>query len=154
MSAIPTPWRCRVPYNESPQCVQWAAARGKGDTVAKLEEWSAGEDDTQALLQAAQKGSVPRIQALLKRRVSPNLTDENGHTGLMVAAREGHTEALQVFDGFRCNVGVSMCVQILLMVAGDVNAKSHTGRTAVMWAAAVGHNEGLGHLLEYGKTPQ
>ena len=76
--------------------LQWAAARGKADTVAALEEWGAGENETKALLAAAQKGSVARVEALLKRRVSPQLADENGHTALMVACREGHHDVMQV----------------------------------------------------------
>ena len=117
--------------------------------MAALEGWGAGENKGKALLAAAQRGSTARIEALFSQGVSPLLTDENGHTALMIAAREGHVDVLKV-----CVIYAHLTKwQTLLMVSCDVNAKSHTGRTAVLWAAAKGQPEILESLFEHGEIP-
>lgn len=37
------------------------------------------------------------------------------------------------------------------MVSCDIEATSHTGRTALLWAAAKGHHDVLEQLLVYGE---
>src|SRR5918999_3203176 len=59
---------------------------------------------------------------------------EEGHTALMCAALEGHTET----------------VKALLRKGADVNAKDATGRTALMFAVVNLHDETVKVLLEHG----
>ncbi len=77
------------------------------------------------LIDAAEKGQIERVKALLEAGADVNAKGENSWTALMVAVLGGNTEA----------------VQVLLDAEADVNAKAKDGRIALMWAEDSGHNE-------------
>jgi ankyrin repeat protein len=76
-----------------------------------------GLDD--ALVEAATKGDLAAVQALLAKGANVNARDNHGKTPLMVAAFQGHVSV----------------VKSLLAKGADINAKdSLDGSTALSWA--------------------
>jgi ankyrin repeat protein len=71
-----------------------------------------------AILRAARRGHVERVQQLLQMGVSARAADEYGVTPLHEAARNGHTKV----------------VAVLLAAGADPNARSRDGQTPA-WQA-------------------
>ncbi|HVG72742.1 MAG TPA: ankyrin repeat domain-containing protein [Vicinamibacterales bacterium] len=90
------------------------------------------------LLHAARTGNAQMVDLLLRAGASPSLAHPEGETPLMAAAGSGSVAA----------------VRALLARGANVNAtdKFQTA-TALMWAAAEGHIEVAGLLLEAGADP-
>ena len=73
------------------------------------------------------------IEKLLSEGANPNLELEMGETVLMTAARSGTVEG----------------VRFLIQAGADLNrSESSRDQTALMWAAAQGHSELSGSLLQ------
>src|SRR6476646_4362265 len=85
------------------------------------------------LLDAADRGDLPAVQALLLQGADPNARDCEGDTVLATAAYHGHVEI----------------ARILLAAGADVNA-SKSGETPLSMAAHDGHTETAQLLLEHG----
>eukprot|EP01043_Picozoa_sp_COSAG02_P096258 COSAG02_NODE_32563_length_514_cov_1.081928_1_plen_93_part_01 len=74
-------------------------------------------------LSAAHNGDVARLQQLVGSRPElVNIQDSNGFTGLALAAEKGYDKACKV----------------LLGANSQVDARTTTGNTPLMWAAARG----------------
>ena len=87
-----------------------------------------------ALVKAA-RNAPSHVKLLLSEGSDPNLkAGENGETALMVAAENGHVEA----------------VEQLLAHGADVNAQDNKGRTALMRAARKRNAEMVKLLLDRG----
>jgi ankyrin repeat protein len=106
-----------------------AAENGSIESVALLQQAGAkgNVDDarvrTTAILRAAQRGNVERVQQLLQMGVSARTANEYGVTPLHEAARTGRTKV----------------VSVLLEAGADPNARTRAGETP-MWYVEQGSN--------------
>jgi len=90
------------------------------------------------LLQAARIGDATMVDILLRAGANPSLAHPDGETPLMAASRSGNVAA----------------VKALLARGAKVNdADKFQSETALMWAAAQGHVDVAGVLLEAGADP-
>ena len=122
--------------------------------------YAQNENGFLSLLEAAKTRDVDTVNTLIRTRVDVN------DTALMWAAREGHTEIVQVFIQARVNVdaqssfgialwaareGHTETVQALLAAGADViNASDSFGETPLMLAATNGHIETVQALIKAG----
>ncbi len=81
--------------------------------------------ENKALINAAKKGDVDALQALLGKGVDINTKDRYGMTPLILAAFGGHYNM----------------VEILIDNGADVDAEDKDGNTALLVALNHGHNE-------------
>jgi ankyrin repeat protein len=81
---------------------------------------------------AASKGDLARVKALIDAKTDVNAAEPDGFTALMLASEKGHLEV----------------VRALVDAKADVNAKLSYGITALMWAASRGHLEIVRALLD------
>ncbi len=86
------------------------------------------------LLQVAEQGDVSALDALLGRRVAPDVRDQCQWTPLMKAALNGHLDA----------------VKRLLQAGASVDAADKGGYTALMLAASNNHPQVVAALLDAG----
>ena len=121
---------------------------------------------TSALHEAAKKGLVPEVQALLKAGAAREYRDSADYTALHAAAKLGQAEAVKAL----CDGGVSVnakgddvtalhhaafyghpaTVQALLDAGAAVGASNSEGHTPLHYAAANGHEEVARLLLVAG----
>jgi ankyrin repeat protein len=85
-------------------------------------------------LRAALEGDLVTLQKLLDRGTSPDTTDADGNTLLMLAARGGHVKV----------------AEFLLSRKASVSQKSKVGDTALMAASLKGEVPMAAFLLEHG----
>lgn len=85
-------------------------------------------------LRAALEGDLVTLQKLLDRGTSPDTTDADGNTLLMLAARGGHVKV----------------AELLVSRKASVSQKSKVGDTALMAAALKGEIPMAAFLLEHG----
>jgi len=91
-----------------------------------------------SLYTAAAAGNTNTVKELLAGGADPNTPlGWPGWTPLMIAAAEGHQEA----------------VSILLKAGANANARNNLGRTALMFASTYGYVEIAQILLEHGAQP-
>uniref|UniRef100_A0A672R1D3 Kinase D-interacting substrate of 220 kDa-like n=1 Tax=Sinocyclocheilus grahami TaxID=75366 RepID=A0A672R1D3_SINGR len=107
------------------------------------------------------------VKELLKRNPNVNMTDKDGNTALMIAAKEGYTEIVQdLLDaGTYVNIpdrnsmtalivavkgGYTEVVKELLKRNPNVNMTDKDGNTALMIAAKEGYTEIVQDLLDAG----
>jgi hypothetical protein len=124
-----------------------------------------------ALLEAAERGNVANLKALLSAVTSSGVHDADGLTPLMLAAIHGHRDAVRVLidHGARVNDqsarGLSPLmlaimnrrldvVRLLCDRAADVNARDHLGWTPLMHAAWTGDPQVVRLLLQRGADPR
>ena len=53
---------------------------------------------------ACKMGDISKVEAMLKQGIDPNVTDDFGSTGLMVAAVNGHIEIIQLLLKYGANI--------------------------------------------------
>jgi ankyrin repeat protein len=85
-------------------------------------------------LRAALEGDVVTLQKLLDRGTSPDTSDAEGNTLLMLAARGGHVKA----------------AELLVSRKASINQRSKVGDTALMAACLKGEIPMAGYLLGLG----
>jgi len=120
------------------------AAAGNADPAIAAKLMAAGADPNIALMSgetplmlAAREGNAATVRALLEGGADPNVQEKNGRqTALMWAIAEHHPEVTKE----------------LVQHKADVNAKSRTGFTALMFAAR-GDVESARTLLNAGADP-
>jgi len=95
---------------------------------------SASAQSLQDSWRAALEGDLPTVQSLVERGNSPDTSDAEGSTLLMLAARGGHVPV----------------VSYLISQKASVNAKNKFGDTALMAAALGGHVEAAKVLIANG----
>src|SRR5262245_34961387 len=78
----------------------------------------AGSDPARDLLEAARRGKVDEVRALLSQGVSVNSADKDGYTPLMRATLSAKTDT----------------VEALIQAGADVNLKNNKGQTAAFLA--------------------
>ena len=88
------------------------------------------------VLRAAELGDVKGLERLLDRGSDPNTADPKGNTLLMIAAREGHKDA----------------VWILVRRKANANRRNQHGDTALMMASLRGDREMARMLIEFGNA--
>ena len=121
----------------------WAADGGEHDIARALIAAKAKIDvatdlGVTPLLQAARVGDATMVDMLLRAGASPSLAHPDGETPLMAASRSGSIAA----------------VKALLARGAKVNdADKFQKQTALMFAAAQGHVDVAGVLLEAGADP-
>ncbi len=118
-----------------------AASNGHADAVEALLRAGADAQTTRAdsgetvLMIAAMAGHVPVLQRLLAYGAEPNAVDAvRTQTALMWAAAESHPPA----------------VRVLVEAGGDLEARSSTGMTPLMFAIRAGSAETTFGLLDLG----
>ncbi|XP_032893521.1 ankyrin repeat and SOCS box protein 15 isoform X1 [Amblyraja radiata] len=125
------------------------------------------EDGESPLTLAAGAGILGNVQALLEKRICPNLTNNKGETPLLIAVRKNAYEMVSVLlqHGALINrpcvrrwtamheaakQGRDDMVALLLRNNGDINQKDGYGVTPVATAAAFGHCSVLEYLIHKG----
>ena len=95
---------------------------------------SAQAQSLEGALRAALDGELGTLQKFIERGTSPDTSDADGNTLLMLAARSGHLKV----------------AQFLVDQKASVNMKSKVGDTALMAASLKGHVPVAGFLIERG----
>mmetsp|Transcript_89701 Transcript_89701/g.159391 ORF Transcript_89701/g.159391 Transcript_89701/m.159391 type:complete len:989 (+) Transcript_89701:65-3031(+) len=116
---------------------------------------------------AANAGEPGLMEWLLKKKAKLELTDSEGNTALMLAARQNHVEAVEFLIGREANLeaktkdhgftaliwaassGQPKTTDALLQASSKIEAKDAKGRTAIMWASKHGHLEVVNIILGY-----
>lgn len=122
----------------------------------------------QAFREAALAGELPTVREAIEKGTDINSADENGSTGLMLAAYNGHTDLVKLLlnHGAQLDRRDAMnrtaliyaasgknpgTVNALLKAGAEVDVVDHEeGWTALMFAAAEGNIEVVRLLLKYG----
>jgi uncharacterized protein len=121
----------------------WAAERSAHEIARALIAAKAAVDarndyGVTPLLHASRIGDATMVDILLRGGANPSLAHPEGETPLLAASRAGSVQA----------------VRLLLARGVDVNsAEKYQGTTALMYAAAEGHLDVAGVLLEAGADP-
>jgi ankyrin repeat protein len=119
------------------------------------------------LINAAGKGDLARVKALLDAKADVNAKDTDGGTALTYASQNGHLEVVQALLANGANVNAKMIddetalidasenghfevVKALLAKGAEVNAKMPNGGTALMIASQGGYREVVQALLDAG----
>ena len=157
--------------------LHWAAHRGDLESVRALLD--AGADVAAAsrygivpLWLAAEDGHASVVVALLEAGADPNTTrGESGETVLMIAARGGHAGVLRqlISQGAVVNRQEAVrqqsalmwaaaerhreAVQVLADAGADLEARSSTGITPLLFAVRAGDIATAGALLDAGADP-
>lgn len=123
-------------------------------------------------LTAAHDGKLEEVRAAIKNGTPVNWVDERGQTALMLSAFNGHAEIVKLLldggakvelrDGtgrtalmFASTFDSTDTVGLLLAKGSDVNAVDSGEKwTALMFAAAEGHQGVVVRLLEHGANPR
>ena len=87
---------------------------------------------TEILMKACKSGDTQRVKLLLKDKVDPNATNEEGKTALMLAGERGHEDI----------------VHSLLSAGANVNLQDNNGWTALMRAIRHDHISIINMLLQ------
>lgn len=123
--------------------------------------------DDDSLLEAAKKGDLTKMQALLQNGVNVDSANKKGRTALIEAAASGQTQAVKLLiqhgaklnaqdeEGFTALRAASVAgqtetVRALLDNGADVNFKHKEGLTALMVAAIKGRTEVVRLLVSHG----
>ncbi len=121
----------------------WAANNGSLEiaralVAAKATVNTANDFGITPLIQASRVGNASMVEFLLGAGANPSLAHPEGETPLLAASRAGSLPA----------------VRLLLARGANVNAaEKFQGTTALMYAAAEGHLDVAGALLEAGADP-
>lgn len=90
-----------------------------------------------ALREAASKGQIQAVRAVLEKGANVNTSDEMGRTALMFAAFDGHTDI----------------VHLLLSKGAQVDLRDISGRTALMYSSSGPFPETVQLLLDWKADP-
>ena len=156
--------------------LHWAAYKGDVETARLLLRAGARVDarnryHVTPLELAAGRGSAPLVEALLVAGADPNSTRPEGETVLMAAARTGSVDVLRLLLAHGADVGAredwrgqtalhwaaaenhAPAVHALVELGADVDARSHAGWSALLFAVRAGRQEAVRALLEAGADP-
>jgi ankyrin repeat protein len=117
------------------------------------------------LIDAAGKGDLSRVRALLDAKADINAKMNNGVTALILASNNGHADVVRALLDAKADVNAKMnnsgtalmaasanghadVVRVLLDAKADVNAKMKDGTTALMIASERGHTDVVRALLD------
>jgi ankyrin repeat protein len=119
------------------------------------------------LIDAASRGDIAVVQALLTKGADVDAKDNDGQTALLLASYKGNLQLVQLLlangadvntkanEGMTALMGASLAgslqvVRELLARKAEVNAKMDSGKTALSLAANEGHIEVVKVLLDNG----
>lgn len=123
------------------------------------------------LLRAASDGNVVVIEKALSALKNSNIQDPNGYTPLMIAAHNGHLEAVRLFIRADADLNIqenknlltalmlanahnhTEIMQELLKAGADVNKQDNLGGTALIKAAIMGNKKHIILLLNANANP-
>ena len=120
-----------------------------------------------ALIEAADKGDLNRVNSLIAAGADVNARESDGGNALISACAGGHHEVVQALLGNGADINASAknnraalhyasaignreVVKTLVDKGADINAKDEDGLTALMLAAAGGHREVVQTLVDKG----
>ena len=122
-------------------------------------------------VQKAKEGDAKAVALFLQAGMDPNVTDKEGNTALIAAAKEGNQEVIELLlekdadtEGkdkksggtpliwAACN-GHAECGALLLERGAKADARNDFGYSAHDWAARNGHDAFAGLLKKAGATP-
>mmetsp|Transcript_59664 Transcript_59664/g.69726 ORF Transcript_59664/g.69726 Transcript_59664/m.69726 type:complete len:917 (-) Transcript_59664:132-2882(-) len=139
-----------VKHDNGVTALMYAAAGGFKEVAEAL--LAAGADvnmihsnEGNAFLEAATGGSVKVVNLLMEEHGADyKIIDADGVSPIMSSASQGHTEVLQILlDKLKANLNDEE-------FAKYINMPSHSGGTAIMFAAGSGHHEPTKLLLDAG----
>ncbi|XP_059627944.1 protein VAPYRIN-like [Cornus florida] len=121
----------------------------------------------EAVLNAARRGELERLELLLERDASVSYSDQYGLTALHTAAIKGHKDAVMILvefgSGLECQDveghtplhlavegGSIETVEVLINRGANVNAKSKKGATPLYTARALGYDDITQLLIDRG----
>ncbi|KAG8530261.1 uncharacterized protein KY384_004762 [Bacidia gigantensis] len=144
---------------EAPALYKAAEAAGKENVgVVKLllghgadTEGKEPRSGRTAIFPAVLKGHVGVLKALVEKRAEIGARDAGGQNVLIVLASEKAEKTAGGKGGGKGVGGVTEVVKVLLSTALDLEARDRDGRTALLWAAALGKEE-LAQLFLTGRT--
>jgi len=131
-----------------------------------------GQHRNAPLIQAAERGDIQALQALLSHGANPNQKDTRGLTALIVSARSGTVPAIEMLlrHGADPNLRGGLngwtplmhavhqnqlgAARALLDGGAQVDAGGHSGETALMMAAGYGYTPLVELLLDRGANPR
>lgn len=119
------------------------------------------------VINAAKLGDAAEIAQAVSRGLDPNITDENGNTLLIIAAREDQPKVVEELLKYRVKVnarnpvgdtalmlaslrGHTRVVELLLMAGA---AADHSGWNPLLYASFEGHTAIVERLLARGASP-
>ncbi|MGB7065806.1 MAG: ankyrin repeat domain-containing protein, partial [Syntrophobacteria bacterium] len=145
-----------------------ACATSQEKARTKLDEMNITYDQN-SFVQKAAEGDTQTVEYFLQARMDPNVTDEKGNTALIVAAKDGQLEIVEMLLDKGADIegrdakfggtpliwaairGQTETVKLLLGKGADINGvEEKNGMSATILAAIKGNNKIIGILLESG----
>ena len=146
------------------ECVKKLIEAGADVNRGPLIKWPGETCCKTALMFAAKGGHTDCLKALLEGGADVNTLENNCKTALIYAAKGNHKDCIEILLQWGAAVNVwddkhemtalmqaaknttSECVDLLIQAAADVNERDRNGKTASMYAAAVGNYECIDSL--------
>jgi len=111
-----------------------------------------------------QLGEYENAKRLLQAGADPNAATAGGERALMIAAKAGREDLVELIAGFKADVNVGNAagrtalhgaskeavVQVLVKVGANIEAKDNYGWTSLHWASENGHAAVVQTLLQHG----
>ncbi|XP_047325498.1 protein VAPYRIN-like [Impatiens glandulifera] len=160
MGADPT--ICTIEHHHSRSAIDAAREKGHKEVMEILER---GE----AVLDAARRGDLLHLEALLERDATTNFRDQYGLTALHVASIKGFKDAVMTLVDFGAEIdcrdgeghtplhlaaegGHLETAQVLINRGADIDARTQKGATPLYMATTVGQNELVQLLISRGAS--
>merc|ERR1719424_2307482 len=156
--------------NKGKTALDWARVMNHSDVIALLEAAPKVQGAAMAstkemnLLDAAKRGDVSAVGALIERGAALDAKSNGGLTPLIIASMNGHLSvvelllakgaALEAKDGsgwtplmYASARGHASVLEVLLAKGAALEAKSNNGKAALDWARVMNHSDVIA-LLE------
>jgi hypothetical protein len=142
-------------------CHERRLVTGAGAAALERRDPFSGET---ALIAQVQLGEYENAKRLLQAGADPNAATAGGERALMIAAKAGREDLVELIAGFKADVNVGNAagrtalhgaskeavVQVLVKVGANIEAKDNYGWTSLHWASENGHAAVVQTLLQLG----